>query len=1346
MIKKAFFPKKRILALFAGIILTTLVLISSLPSLISSNWGKNQLLSIANSYIPGSIEAKKIQLSWFGPQEAEGIELKDPTGHSVASLSHFSTDASLFDLFLQKINRGFVQIDGLSANIVEEQPGITNLQHALIYNISASGEKNLNPLKIGVANVNAKLNITSASEPVTIHVKGQTKQGELTGSFDIDVALKSTHSDKWHQIDQNGEATLSTNIKNFPVALIDNLIALKKPELSGIATAALGKTLNLVAHNTIAQSKLLFSMEANSPTLSTKLEGQIHSGKLQFNNLGAVSFVITPELVHYLALLNVTTKDIQLLKPAKAQMLIQELSLPISVPARDLLSQISLKADLNIEEAELNGTILQSPLQLREIQTSIQIPQNEKTIFSKLQGDFLQSGRTMHVNLSATIEKPLQEVNWMEHLSSHSEIKIDLNNVPLALADRILNLKNTLVSTLGQQANIFAQTKLSGKQAAISLSVNSDHLTIPLMQFRLDNTLTLEQPVTIQYHLDPSVLALLDIKTSGILLQNNSLAQLRLENFSMPLTSIKDFAANPIDSLKDASIHSVISLSSISFSDQKWGTVVAKDIRADLQGDNLKDLQYQFSMNLETNGQDLLSANIGDSAHLLVNGKKDQMKIDWSSSLTKASLKGSLKEGLFSITEPAAFTYVLTPNSAQLFGLTANGALQLDQPATIQLVINPSKKPINLFQLSDLQSTNLNLNGRITVNELLISRDNADSTKAIIRNLNLPWELDSSNDRIKMDITASTQLGSDRNGTLQGNANITNWNNDFSKAIVQGELLLKNLPVVFLEALTKNDDLVEILGPTIDVDLIGSTSQSHAVDISFKGDRIQAEAAVILGDAIELQDPNHPATIAFTITPERFRTIRRSLFKNEKNPNHDPFTLASHADFKATISSLHIPLNSENQKGWTRTALKARVEISDFEVIDAQQKQNFNLEKIVANIDTQNLAKQIQFHVFADQDVQSKEDNETTIDGTMENAFTSNGEINRNDLSLQLTAKSRNLPAGLLSHLVYKDPSIRNKVEALFGPTMDTDVKISLQRMSGPLQANFQGKNGHMKIDSMVSQGVLTLQRPLEIQVAVTPQLGRSILQDFIPILSGAIAAERPIRITVDPQGFSFPIREFNIAKIQIGRATIDLGKMQFTNEGDLGNVFALLKPTTQENLSVWFTPLYLDMDNGALRLNRMDMLLLSRYPIALWGKINFPKDRVDLNIGLTGTALSQALNLKNLESNYMMQLPFSGRIGEASIDKAKATTRISALVAQTQGGPQGVILGTVLDIAGGSLAERTPPEPTTKPLPWETTTSNTADSGEHQKQKEHHKKSDSKDPVKMIEKGASSLIKSLFH
>lgn len=1225
---KTFFQKNRVLTLCATILCSALLLIALSPSLISTDWGKNQLVKIANQFIPGSIEIKTMHLSWFGPQHATGIQLKDPSGTSVATIEAFSTDASLWNALRQKFNLGFVQLHGINATIIEDSPGVTNLQRALLNEIAVAKPNNPSthhsgPFTVKMENVDAELNTSSVSAPVTIHFKGQTKQGDQLGNFDVNISLTGVDTNQWKHVAQNSEIALNAHINQFPVAIVDYLIALKHPEMSGIACSTIGKTLNLVANTTITQSNVLFAMQANAARFSTKLEGQIHDDTLILSKPGTISFVISPEMIQHLASLGVPTHDLQLINPAHAKLVINELGIPLSSSADQFLSQVFLKADLNMENAEFRSIALQKIFELRKIHADCQIPLNSQSITANLQGDLLQAGQTMHYSVTAAVDKPVSLNNWIEHVREGSEIKAEFSHIPLEFVDNLLGQNNTLTNALGKQINFTAQSKFAKHQG-------------------------------------------------------------------------------------------------------------------------------QFTLNFDTQGEGLLTTAMGNSGRLVINSSNDQLHAQWTSPLANATLKGSLnQDGSFSINEPMSIAYTLTPKSAQFFNLTGNGTIQLDKPTIVHLLIHPFKKPVSLKQLSDLQPANLTLSGQVSIDDLALTYLN--NTKAAIHNLYLPWEMDSKSNSIKVGIQGKTQLAGNKEGSLKGDALISQWLKDgqfhFYDGNVQANLQLNSLPVVFLGALTQHEELVEILGSTIDVNLNASSSPTPVVEINLHGNGFEGAVMLALGDAIKLHNNSRPATFKITFTPERFQAVRHLLVKNQKSPSKDPLKLVSPATLIATISSLHIPWNTAAEPaGWIRSSLKASLEIDGIKITDTLHNQHMNLEKIVAQIDTQHLAKQIKFNIDADENTTSTTDNETNFSGTLENALTSEGSVNIQDLSLNLKAKSRRLQVGLLCHMIFRETTLRDKIEALFGPTMDIDATASLRRMNGPLYAQLQGKNGRMTVDALLKDGNLTLKNPLDIQVAVTPQLGKSILQDAIPILSGAIAAQQPIKITVDPQGFSFPVRNWDLMNFHLGRATIDLGKIQFTNQGELGNIFALLKPSSQDTLSVWFTPLYMEMADGVLTLHRMDMLLLNRYPIALWGKMNFPKDKVDMSIGLTGTALSKALNIEGIEKDYMMQLPFKGTIGEAYIDKAKATARISALVAQNQGGPHGVILGAVLDIAGGSLSEKKPPEPTTKPLPWDSSSasSSTAENSDAESKKHHHK-SHKIDAAKVIEQGASTIIDSLF-
>ena len=117
---------------------------------------------------------------------------------------------------------------------------------------------------------------------------------------------------------------------------------------------------------------------------------------------------------------------------------------------------------------------------------------------------------------------------------------------------------------------------------------------------------------------------------------------------------------------------------------------------------------------------------------------------------------------------------------------------------------------------------------------------------------------------------------------------------------------------------------------------------------------------------------------------------------------------------------------------------------------------------------------------------------------------------------------------------------------------------------------------------------------------------------------------------------------------------------------------------------------------------------------------------------------------------------------GKVQIDKKKATGRITALIAQSQGGVNGKILGGILDAALSQGGEITPP-PTTQPFPWKdsfTPPSNKVEEkiqeensieptvqneGKKKKKKKKGHKQDVDNPLKDIEEGAIQILDSLF-
>jgi len=355
------------------------------------------------------------------------------------------------------------------------------------------------------------------------------------------------------------------------------------------------------------------------------------------------------------------------------------------------------------------------------------------------------------------------------------------------------------------------------------------------------------------------------------------------------------------------------------------------------------------------------------------------------------------------------------------------------------------------------------------------------------------------------------------------------------------------------------------------------------------------------------------------------------------------------------------------------------------------------------------------------------------------------GFIDKDKLTVELRAKCNQVALPIICKAF--NPALKEKAEALFGTAVDADLQAEVRSTNGSLLMELKGENGQLLADVQIKDGVLLLNKPLEATVKVTPQLGKHVLKEVIPLLGDVVSAENPLKISIGSDGFSLPVHQFELNKIEVNQAQVLLGKVQFKGTSQLSKILNLLKPAAIDQLSVWFTPLDLQVIHGVVKLDRLDMLVADHYPVALWGKVDLPKDKVNMVIGLTPQALMYAFNLKGLDKNYMMQIPFKGKIGDASIDKTQAAARISALIAQKQGGTNGMLLGTVLEIAGGALNEDNVP-PTKQPLPWDTepdsSTGEEAASSEIENPPMY--KENGKPIADEIEKGAKKLLKKLFH
>ena len=223
----------------------------------------------------------------------------------------------------------------------------------------------------------------------------------------------------------------------------------------------------------------------------------------------------------------------------------------------------------------------------------------------------------------------------------------------------------------------------------------------------------------------------------------------------------------------------------------------------------------------------------------------------------------------------------------------------------------------------------------------------------------------------------------------------------------------------------------------------------------------------------------------------------------------------------------------------------------------------------------------------------------------------------------------------------------------------------------------------------------------------------------------------------------------------------LDLGKIRFRNEGELSSVLSFIHSITDPYFTIWFTPLYFNLEKDILTLKRFDLLVANSYTLSSWGNLDLNKQQADFVLGLSAQSLQYAFGIQGLDDQYVLQIPLHSAKGKVEIDKKKATARITALIAQSQGGFKGKILGNILDAAlsnGGEIA----PAPTTQPFPWKDSFKPAAAAGDSKNQSESaapsadpadgKKKKKKKslqdqleDPLKEIQEGAIQVLDSLF-
>lgn len=1162
-----------ILRLFCIAICVVVVFIAVLPFIISTEWGTQQVLTLANPRLPGNVDLKKLSINWFGPQEFEDITFYHKDEPTTVSIKRLSTSTSLFQLLWNPHATDSVNIESLNASL----------------------STGTNAPIITLKNLNVQL------DKSVLKASGTTQQGSLNGQFTIDAFLKGmTFAELLQKHDslekiltdsQIFELRANADVTNFPLAILDEFIAMQSPELSGILQKGLGDIMNLKIQQTTTPEGVILDLNMNTKNLAAHGKALVNQSFTLSEPLD-ITLLVNPDAIDTAVKGLHIDSSWQLTSPTTIHIQLNRLIVPLKSLHQAFekmdFTPIAITADINLQDASFISKAKDNTLVVQHLQTTLNTEAHSTVATANVNGEALYNGKSMRIQFTGTAP---QLINWSS----------------------IINKKNL---------------SMEGKITDIPLGLFSP--TTPIIKDVIGNTANIA--FTVEQR-EKELLATFQAKT-----------------------------------------------------------------------EYLSTSEFVFKIN-------------------------DQLEL----------------------IRPASITLTTTPAALKPFS-SGTSFIQLNEP--LNLTVSKFRIPID-----DKKISQLHVNGSLNIEDLAFTTGNSiQYASAKLKDLRTNWSIDGETGLIIISYTGETLIEKQAAGKINGAITIDNWLYDntisFAQTSAHFNTTAHKFPVDIISSLLNVPNLILIVGNVMDLTLESSISfyqqQPHAnFNIKLNTPHIQGKASLTLDNDLHINVQQEATELRWTLTPKAYQVIQQWF-----SPGHTgPISLAQDSHVYFRVNSLRIPFspNSPNSLSFLNAAIQADLSIDRFAGIDQAAQQSIVFNGINSQISSNNIEKQIAIKMSAKGQA-SNVSSSWDINATLENGF-NNGKLNLNDLSLALDAYVENVSIPMLGALLF-NPSLGQQLETVIGPTFNANVSSKLVAMHGPVMINLKGNNGQIYIDGQLRKGILTLNKDLQSQVTITPALGKYVLKEFIPIVDGILGSDQPLTLTISKDGFAVPLQNANILNISVGQAALALGKVRFSTQSQLAKVLSLLTPANTKELNVWLTPAYFSLNNGKVNLQRLDLLINNQYPIATWGNVDIGGDKVHMTIGLTKTAIEKAVGVSGMPKGYMLQLPLRGTLDNASIDKSKAAGRISALVAQNQGSPQGMVLGTVLNIATGGLNESKPPPPTTNPLPWaamieeaeskssQQSTQNPSSSSSSQDQ---GKNKSTPDPIKELEKGATKALRKLF-
>lgn len=308
-----------------------------------------------------------------------------------------------------------------------------------------------------------------------------------------------------------------------------------------------------------------------------------------------------------------------------------------------------------------------------------------------------------------------------------------------------------------------------------------------------------------------------------------------------------------------------------------------------------------------------------------------------------------------------------------------------------------------------------------------------------------------------------------------------------------------------------------------------------------------------------------------------------------------------------------------------------------------------------------------------------------------------NLESNLSSISPQTTffAKFQLFPSLLIDKIF----NTKGLFETAAGPTFALQLDLKDQF----LDLHFQSIHSKLDLTGNIDleKRLFFPKKPLFLSFFWSEEFGEKLSQhSFLSIPK----TFQPITLQIDPKKTVLPLDLNAYSQIEISSGILNVGR------------FLLKKPSLQEELSslqsnlpsplpIWVTPIYFEIKNQTLFLQRIDALFAKKLHLCSWGKIDLQNNLLNLILGIPKDTLEKVFKIHSLPENYVLQIPVKGSIKNPDISTGSVKAKIAAMTIGQQAAPlvgkKLGPLGKILESTPSLIPEKEAPPPQ-RPFPWE--------------------------------------------